>query len=301
MGRRNRKRSKSEVTVHSEYTYDELRPLLVSDGLVFERGNERIKKQLKSARYKCFKRSNVCADCGRVGETFLSGDVQNPTANLYAADGVEMLQYLIVPRRLGGTADLSNTMTLCVPCQGVRNTEASMPEEKKESRRRKYRCKLNSVYMDIPYGSIRVLFGTLEKTLVDGWTVGMNSNRLRCLARSPVCTGCGKEGAFWRLEVPADSQAHTKGKPHWNLYCDDGSKMTQDHILPRSLGGSDGLHNLQTMCSSCNGKKGNDLAGDTFLDEDGNLLPMKTIRAMYSSTGRQGYRRGKKNEVKREV
>jgi len=33
--------------------------------------------------------------------------------------------------------------------------------------------------------------------------------------------------------------------------------LTKDHILPVSLGGSDELDNLQTMCDKCNSKKGN--------------------------------------------
>lgn len=39
--------------------------------------------------------------------------------------------------------------------------------------------------------------------------------------------------------------------------CGETSGLTLDHIIPRSDGGSDELANLQTLCLSCNGKKGN--------------------------------------------
>lgn len=38
--------------------------------------------------------------------------------------------------------------------------------------------------------------------------------------------------------------------------------MTRDHIIPRSRGGSEGLENMQTMCTKCNSKKGNKLEGE---------------------------------------
>lgn len=39
--------------------------------------------------------------------------------------------------------------------------------------------------------------------------------------------------------------------------CDDPSKLTLDHIVPVSEGGSDALTNLQTLCKKCNGLKAN--------------------------------------------
>ncbi len=39
--------------------------------------------------------------------------------------------------------------------------------------------------------------------------------------------------------------------------CGANSDLTIDHIVPVSKGGSDLLHNLQTMCQSCNLKKSN--------------------------------------------
>jgi hypothetical protein len=38
--------------------------------------------------------------------------------------------------------------------------------------------------------------------------------------------------------------------------CGDWHGLTIDHIVPRSKGGTDELGNLQTLCHSCNSKKG---------------------------------------------
>jgi hypothetical protein len=43
---------------------------------------------------------------------------------------------------------------------------------------------------------------------------------------------------------------------HRCLHCGSVDDLTLDHIHPYSMGGADALDNLQTLCRSCNSKKG---------------------------------------------
>jgi 5-methylcytosine-specific restriction endonuclease McrA len=38
--------------------------------------------------------------------------------------------------------------------------------------------------------------------------------------------------------------------------CGTEDRLSVDHIVPRSLGGTDNLDNLEVLCSSCNSSKG---------------------------------------------
>ncbi len=44
------------------------------------------------------------------------------------------------------------------------------------------------------------------------------------------------------------------------VYCGDGSELTFDHLIPRSLGGRTTWENVVTACSTCNLTKGGRLA-----------------------------------------
>lgn len=43
---------------------------------------------------------------------------------------------------------------------------------------------------------------------------------------------------------------------HACRHCGTGDRLTVDHIYPVSLGGGDEMENLQTLCHSCNSRKG---------------------------------------------
>ena len=77
-----------------------------------------------------------------------------------------------------------------------------------------------------------------------------------------VCVRCGREGSHFYVERHPNE---TQGGKHLNLYAvdPDGTEvlMTVDHIVPKSLGGSNDLSNLQPMCMPCNQEKGNRYIG----------------------------------------
>lgn len=51
------------------------------------------------------------------------------------------------------------------------------------------------------------------------------------------------------------------------FYCGRVSKLTVDHFVPRSKGGSDRMENLRPACVSCNQRKA-DLMPEEFMKND---------------------------------
>jgi 5-methylcytosine-specific restriction endonuclease McrA len=70
------------------------------------------------------------------------------------------------------------------------------------------------------------------------------------------CVKCGVQGCYFLKEVNGTEP------PHLNLYAINLNGrpilMTQDHIKPKSKGGSSYLFNLQPMCVACNCSKSDD-------------------------------------------
>ena len=84
------------------------------------------------------------------------------------------------------------------------------------------------------------------------------------------CTSCGVKATHWRIERGGRDMAMVKAKRFvMNLYAtgDNGTEilLTQDHILPASMGGSTRVSNLRVMCTSCNGRRGNYISFDDMV------------------------------------
>ena len=102
--------------------------------------------------------------------------------------------------------------------------------------------------------------GKSKATLVnfDGDDVNMASQRYDVFDEKGVtCCKCGVEGIYFAKE--RHISGNTK-RYHFNLYgVNEAGKevmLTKDHIVPKSKGGEDTIENYQTMCVTCNRKKG---------------------------------------------
>ena len=96
---------------------------------------------------------------------------------------------------------------------------------------------------------------------VDGYKVHPMSLRYMTFYQKGIkCACCGKEGAYFQLD-PDRNGNNVDNRRHFNLYAEDGTLMTKDHIIPKSHGGRDIVSNMQTMCVDCNKAKGSKCPG----------------------------------------
>ncbi len=95
----------------------------------------------------------------------------------------------------------------------------------------------------------------VKQVVLDGDDVKICSVRLRVFAyKGCQCVSCGVVGTRVYKERGVDQI-----RWHLNLYAVvDGKEilMTKDHTVPKCLGGSNALSNLQPMCAKCNFAKG---------------------------------------------
>ena len=97
--------------------------------------------------------------------------------------------------------------------------------------------------------------------VVDGFNVRPLSLRYKTFyQKGTKCVCCGKEGTHFKL-----CGNENTNRRHFNLYADDGTLITKDHIIPKSRGGRDVASNMQTMCEPCNKAKGASCPGFTYI------------------------------------
>lgn len=121
------------------------------------------------------------------------------------------------------------------------------------------------MYLDIlPLLYSIVNCGKDKFMMPNGNIINTGSTRYKVFLNKGIkCVNCGIEGKFLALEKDVKN---TDSIFHLNLYALDkhGKEvmMTQDHIIPKSKGGSDDLDNLQPMCIICNRNKADSMEGD---------------------------------------
>ena len=100
----------------------------------------------------------------------------------------------------------------------------------------------------------------------DGDLIGMGSLRYITFKKNACkCVFCGIEGTFFAKETFNSNQKIISY--HFNLYGIRSGRevmLTKDHIHPKSHGGLNDVGNLQTMCESCNTRKGN-MSNEEFM------------------------------------
>jgi len=85
--------------------------------------------------------------------------------------------------------------------------------------------------------------------------VSIASKKLLTFKKSVVCAGCYDKGEYFLLI----RNPIIKGRASLELFTASGKLLTRDHIIPKSLGGSNDMSNSQTMCLMCNSKKGSQM------------------------------------------
>ncbi len=111
-------------------------------------------------------------------------------------------------------------------------------------------------------GGTKFTFGGISRV------IDLKAFRYQIWKKSTCCVACGDKGTHVDFEI-------YKAKPVFNMYTARGSKMTKDHIVPVSKGGSNGLSNLQPMCQECNSTKGN---SELTNEQLGKLILARRVR-----------------------
>ena len=113
------------------------------------------------------------------------------------------------------------------------------------------------------------LVGGKQVSAASGWSL------FATLEPGPIaCWNCGCLADRW---VADKGQNDKLGPPVLNLYGLRQGKlvlMNRDHIIPRSLGGTDAIENLRPACEICNGRRGNQITKEElkFRDENPHLF-----------------------------
>jgi 5-methylcytosine-specific restriction endonuclease McrA len=104
--------------------------------------------------------------------------------------------------------------------------------------------------------------GPNTTAVISGPQIGADGFRVSAASRTdhgcwPMCRDCKRE-RYRRAAIPKEAREAVFDRDgRACIECGTTERLTIDHIAPVSLGGSDDISNLQTLCGSCNSRKGN--------------------------------------------
>lgn len=115
------------------------------------------------------------------------------------------------------------------------------------------------VFRFIDDSDVFISFGeSVYEVKLHGYKVRLRSQRYVVFRNSCVCVTCKVEGTVMCIDTKPNDQKYDPA--HFNLYGIMPSgrvvMMTKDHIIPKVEGGTNKISNYQTMCETCNHKKG---------------------------------------------
>lgn len=107
-----------------------------------------------------------------------------------------------------------------------------------------------------------------------------SATRLRMFREGKTkCVSCGLEGTHWHIERHRNDAVMPFSINLYGMNGYDEVMLTWDHILPKSLGGSNSILNAQCMCAPCNMNKSNKLSLQEMVD----IATHPSVLSMYKA------------------
>ena len=125
---------------------------------------------------------------------------------------------------------------------------------------------------------IKQVSNNRQVTVMGKYLLPKKSRRLSLFEDGQLfCCKCGLEGKHWYIEKDMRDPNKHHSLQFYGFDKQGVERMlTWDHIVPKSLGGNDSMHNGQIMCHPCNRDKSNSISAEDIatLDQIGRLRRM---------------------------
>ena len=119
------------------------------------------------------------------------------------------------------------------------------------------------------FGSVKILdrkaalsinegLSLIKSNLENNYNINVREDRLECFLKKGLsCASCGLKATHFAIErVQSDSYSGYSLSLYAKKPCGAEEYFTKDHKIPKSAGGKNSIENYQTMCWTCNSKKG---------------------------------------------